>query len=91
MFLFVAAPRDVVVLPDEEEEEVAEEEDVPEEEDEVEDDKSSSDFELFRGDYRGRKFLTKLGAGVKMRLALILQSTIVQLTQNLLSFGRKNQ
>ena len=39
----------------------------------------------------GRKFLTKLGVGVKMRLALILQSTSVQLTQNLLSFGRKNQ
>ncbi|XBJ16987.1 hypothetical protein VPH35_008494 [Triticum aestivum] len=36
-----------------------EEEDVPEEEDEVEDDKSSSDFEFFKGDYRGEKISYK--------------------------------
>ncbi|XBH88213.1 hypothetical protein VPH35_075517 [Triticum aestivum] len=49
------------VVEEEDVEEAAdeEEEDVPEEEDEVEDDKSSSDFEFFRGDYRGEKISYK--------------------------------
>ena len=50
---------------------------------------------------KGRKYHTRLGVGVKMRLAQgqaislgkrkILQSTIVEQTQNHLSFGRKTK
>ena len=49
----------VVEEEDVEEEADEEEEEVAEEEDEVEDDKSSSDFEFFRGDYRGQKISYK--------------------------------